>query len=69
MTPAGSAPVCVKTGAGAPVAVTVNVPALPVVKVVALALVITGAAPPLTVSVKDWTAGTSTPLLALKVRL
>ncbi len=44
VTPAGSGPVIESAGAGNPVAVTVNVPGLPVVNVVVLALVIAGAA-------------------------
>jgi hypothetical protein len=42
-TPLGSAPDSVILGAGDPVAVTVNEPATPSVKVVLLALVMTGA--------------------------
>ena len=42
-TPDGRAPVAAKVGAGAPVAVTLNEPAVPTVKVVAAALVIAGA--------------------------
>ena len=40
--PAGSVPVCDTVGAGKPVVVTVNVPAVPTVKVVVAALVIAG---------------------------
>jgi hypothetical protein len=43
VTPLGSEPDSEKVGAGKPVAVTVNVPAAPTVKVVALPLVIAGA--------------------------
>ena len=43
VTPVGSAPVSVSAGVGTPVVVTVNVPAVPVVNVVRLALVIAGA--------------------------
>jgi len=43
VTPAGSEPVSLSVGAGVPVAVTVNVPAVPTVNVVLLALVIDGA--------------------------
>ena len=50
VTPLGSAPVSLSVGAGNPVAVTVNVPAVPTVNVVLFALVIAGAW--LTVSVK-----------------
>jgi len=42
VTPAGSAPVSVKAGAGEPVAVTLNDPAAPTVNVVWSALVIAG---------------------------
>ena len=42
VTPLGKVPVCEKLGAGAPVAVTLNDPAVPTVKVVALPLVIAG---------------------------
>jgi hypothetical protein len=41
--PAGSAPVSLKVGDGKPVAVTLNVPGLPTVKLVLFALVIAGA--------------------------
>jgi len=44
VTPLGSAPVSVSDGVGVPVVVTENVPAVPTVNVVLLALVITGAA-------------------------
>ena len=43
VTPEGSAPVSEKIGAGKPIAVTVKVPAVPVVNVVVFAEVITGA--------------------------
>ena len=43
VTPLGSAPVSEKVGAGYPLPVTVKVPAVPVVKVVVVAEVITGA--------------------------
>ena len=46
VTPEGSAPVWVKDAAGVPVVVTVNDPALPVVKVALSALVIAGAVEP-----------------------
>ncbi len=42
VTPVGRAPVSLKVGAGEPVAVTVNVPAEPSAKVVALAEVMAG---------------------------
>ena len=45
VTPPGRVPVSPSVGAGVPVAVTVNVPAVPAVKVVLLALVIAGAVP------------------------
>src|SRR5436190_13547592 len=64
-TPPGIAPVIDMVGAGTPVAVAVNVPRLPTVKVVLLALVITG--PVLTVSVKTCEAGAPTPLVAVIV--
>jgi len=44
VTPLGSAPVSLRVGAGKPVAVTVNVPAVPTENVVLAALVIWGAA-------------------------
>ena len=65
VTPVGSVPVSVKVGAGKPEAVTVKVPAVPSVKVVSAAEVITGAAS--TVRVKAWVAGVPTPLLAVRV--
>ena len=43
VTPLGSAPVSLKVDAGKPLAVTVNVPAVPTLKVVLFALVIAGA--------------------------
>jgi hypothetical protein len=45
VTPLGSAPVTLNVGAGEPVAVAVNEPAVPTVKVVLLALVIAGTVP------------------------
>ena len=42
VTPLGKVPDCINAGAGVPVAVTVKVPALNTVKVVALALVTSG---------------------------
>jgi len=65
VTPVGNAPVSLKVGLGVPVAVTVNVPAVPTVNVVLLALVITGAV--FTVSVKLCVALLPTPLLAVNV--
>jgi hypothetical protein len=66
VTPLGRAPVWLKVGAGTPVAVTVNVPAVPTLNVVLVALVIAGAW--FTVRVKVWLAGVPTPLLAVMVR-
>jgi len=43
VTPLGSAPVSVKVDAGKPVAITVNVPAVPTLNVVLFRLVIVGA--------------------------
>jgi hypothetical protein len=65
VTPLGSAPVSLNVGAGSPTAVTVNVPAVPTVKVVLLALVIAGAWS--TVSVKFCTASAPIPLCAVSV--
>ena len=45
LTPAGSVPDLESEGVGAPVVVTVNEPGVPAVKVVLLALVISGACP------------------------
>jgi hypothetical protein len=50
VTPAGKAPASLSVGAGVPVAVTVNAPAVPVEKLAVFALVIAGAV--FTVSVK-----------------
>src|SRR5207245_1028663 len=60
VTPPGNVPVSLKVGAGKPVAVTVNEPAVPTVNVVLLALVMAGAW--LIVRVKLGVAGTR-PLL------
>ena len=65
VTPLGSAPVSLKVGAGEPVAVTVNDPAVPTVKVVLLALVMAGVC--WTVRVKLWVASGVIPLEAVKV--
>ena len=65
VTPLGSAPVSVKVGAGKPVAVTVNDPAVLTVKVVLMTLVMAGGWP--IVSVKFWVALGNTPLLAVMV--
>jgi len=66
VTPLGGAPVSVRDGVGAPVVVTVKLPAVPTVNVVLLLLVIAGAW--FTFSVKLWLAGVPTPLLAVIVR-
>jgi hypothetical protein len=68
VTPLGSAPASVILGAGVPVAVTVNEPAVPSVKVVLLALVMAGAcaAGAFTVNVKSWVALGETPFDAVK---
>jgi len=63
--PGKATPPLVRPGAGEPVVVTANVPAVPTVKVVLLALVIAGAWR--TVSVKFWVAFGVTPLVAVKV--
>ena len=52
---------------GYPVVVTVNVPAVPSVNVVASALVIVGALAAATVSVKVWVASGAVPLAAVIV--
>src|SRR5215472_4770202 len=64
VTPLGNAPTSVSEGVGVPALVTVNVPGVPTVNVVLLALVITGAVP--TVRVKVCVAVVPTPLLAVK---
>jgi hypothetical protein len=64
-TPAGKAPVSLNVGVGEPVAVTVNVPAVPTVKVVVFALVIAGTW--FTVSVKFCVAFGNTPFAAVNV--
>jgi hypothetical protein len=65
VTPVGSVPVTLSVGAGNPVAVTVNVPAVPTANVVLLALVIVGAV--FTVSVKFCVASEPIPLWAVIV--
>jgi hypothetical protein len=65
VTPFGSVPLSVQVGAGVPVAVAVNVPAVPTLNVALLALVIEGAES--TVSVKLWLAFGVTPFCAVKV--
>jgi hypothetical protein len=62
-TPFGSIAVSVSVGAGDPVAVTVNVPGVPTVKVVLFPLVMTGAVS--TVNVKFCVASAPTPLCAV----
>jgi hypothetical protein len=64
-TPPGNAPVSLNVGAGDPVTVTVNVPALPTKNVVLFKLVIAGAC--LTVSVKLCVAFGLTPFCAVNV--
>jgi hypothetical protein len=67
VTPAGSAPVSLKAGAGKPDVVTVNEPELPTVNVVAAALVMAKFCA--TVNAKLWVAFDPTPLLAVIVML
>src|SRR5207247_1575276 len=67
VTPAGRAPLSVSVGAGKPLAATVKEPAVPVVKVVLLALVKAGAWS--TVRVKLCVALVPTPLAAVKVSI
>ena len=62
VTPAGSVPATDRVGAGNPVATTVWLPALPMLKLAVAALVIAGAS--LTVSVNAWVASGGVPLLA-----
>ncbi len=64
VTPAGSVPLTVMAGGGAPMVVTVNVPGVPTVNVVVAALVNAGR--PVTVSVKFCTAD-PLPLVAVNV--
>jgi len=65
VTPAGNVPVSLNVGLGMPVAVTVNVPTVPTVKVVLFALVITGAV--FTVSVNVCTALGAIPFAAVNM--
>jgi hypothetical protein len=65
VTPGGSVPLSLHVGAGVPVAVTVNVPAVPIVSVALFALVIAGAE--FTVSVRFWLAFGTTPFCAVIV--
>ena len=68
VTPLGSvAPPSDKLGIGDPVAVTVNDPAEPSVKVVEFGLVICGGVPGLTVRMKFWVTGDPTPFVAVMV--
>ena len=60
VTPLGRGPVSETAGAGKPPVVTVNVPALPVVKVVSAPELMDGGSS--TVRVNDWLAAGSTPL-------
>jgi hypothetical protein len=65
VTPAGSVPVTLNVGAGVPVAVTLNVDAVPTAKIVLVGLVMTGAVS--TVSVKLCVAFGVTPFCAVNV--
>jgi hypothetical protein len=65
VTPFGSVPVSVREGIGKPVVVTANVPVVPTVNAVLVALVMEGAS--FTVRVKLWLAGEPAPLLAVSV--
>ncbi len=67
VTPEGKVPDSERLGAGYPEVVTVKLPAVPVLNVVALLEVIAGAWS--TVKVKAWVAFDPTPLLAVTVRL
>ena len=68
-TPLGNVPfVTLNVGAGEPVAVTVNDPATPSLKVALLALVKAGGTMARTVRVKLWLAFGDTPLLAVRVK-
>ena len=68
VTPEGNAPDSDSVGVGVPVAVTLNVPATPTVKVVLEALVMEGAAVGwFTVSVKLCVAAVPTPFCAVNV--
>ena len=62
VTPVGRAPASLSAGAGYAVVVTVNVPGVPAVNVIASPLVM--AVPWLTVSVKSCVAAVPTPLVA-----
>ena len=65
VTPVGRVPVTLYVGVGVPVAVTLNVAAVPTAKIVLVALVITGAV--FTVSVKLCVAFGVTPFWAVNV--
>ena len=67
VTPDGSTPVSLSEGVGTPVVETVKLLEMPVVNVVAAALVIAGARAAATVSVKLWVAAGDTPLEAVIV--
>ncbi len=68
VTPVGRAPVSLNVGGGLPVAVTVKVPAVPTVNVVALAeVMVGGTGTVVTESVKLWVAFGRTPLAAVMV--
>ena len=67
VTPEGSVPLSLSAAVGVPVVVTVKLPAVPVVKVVLVALVITGAWAAATVSVKLCGVALPTSLVALIV--
>jgi len=66
VTPLGSTPASVRVAVGAPVVVTVKLPAVPTINVILFPLVMTGAW--FTFIVKLWFAGLPTPLLAVIVR-
>jgi hypothetical protein len=63
VTALGNGPLSLSVGVGNPVAVTVNVPAVPTTNVTLLPLVIAGGW--FTVSVKSWLCSVPTPLLAV----
>src|SRR5207245_117780 len=70
LSPRGRVPDSVNVGVGVPVAVNVNDPAVPTLKVALFALVICGAVfviDGFIVSVKFWVASGATPLLAVIV--
>ena len=63
VTPLGKVPVSLRVGAGEPVAVTVNVPIVPTVNVVLLALVMAGGAFWTTIVTPGWLEAPFTPLI------